>query len=675
MKSIEQCKKNGSTIRIGPELEVSGYGCEDHFYEIDTINHSWEVIADILDTNLTDDILCDIGLPIIYQGINYNARVIIYNRKILLIRPKMALADDGNYRENRWFTAWNKEFVLENFDLPLVVQNVNGQKNCKIGLGIIQANDCSYAVEMCEELWVPHSPSIEYCMLGVDIISNSSGSHFQILKQERRIELIVNSAKKNGGVFIYSNIAGCDGGRLYFDGGSFICLNGKMISEGKRFTLNEIDIVSGVVDLIELRSYRNSIKSRCVQSSFIKCVPIIELDGFLCKEDPKNFNPFNFITPKIYTFEEEIALAPSCWIWDYLRRSGASGLFLPLSGGADSSCVAIMISILTKMIFKEISENKNQFVLEELRKIVKNKEYYPKSEREIANNILITCYMGSKNSSETTRLSAKNLSEEIGSYHKEVNIDKIVSAFSDTFTEEFKLIPKFNSQGGSDAEDIALQNIQARIRMTLSYFIASLIPWIRGKAGFCLMLSSGNLDECILGYLTKYDCSSGDLNPIGSISKERLKKFLVYCEKFYGYKSLSAILNLVPTAELRPQNENHQQTDEEDMGLTYKELSIMAQLRKDYRCGPVSMFKRLLTVWNELIPQQIYNKVKIFFRKYSINRHKMTVITPSLHAESYSLDDNRYDLRQFLYDANWTFQFKNIDKFMENNKNIIKLNN
>ena len=53
----------------------------------------------------------------------------------------------------------------------------------------------------------------------------------------------------------------------------------------------------------------------------------------------------------------------------------------------------------------------------------------------------------------------------------------------------------------------------------------------------------------------------------------------------------------------------------------------------------------------------------------------MTVITPSLHAESYSLDDNRYDLRQFLYDANWTFQFKNIDKFMENNKNIIKLNN
>ena len=47
---------------------------------------------------------------------------------------------------------------------------------------------------------------------------------------------------------------------------------------------------------------------------------------------------------------------------------------------------------------------------------------------------------------------------------------------------------------------------------------------------------------------------------------------------------------------------------------------------------------------------------------YSINRHKMTVITPALHAENYSPDDNRFDLRQFLYNTKWEWQFAAIDR-------------
>ena len=50
-----------------------------------------------------------------------------------------------------------------------------------------------------------------------------------------------------------------------------------------------------------------------------------------------------------------------------------------------------------------------------------------------------------------------------------------------------------------------------------------------------------------------------------------------------------------------------------------------------------------------------------FFRMYAINRHKATVVTPSYHAESYSPDDNRFDLRQFLYNIKWKWQFDAID--------------
>ena len=63
-----------------------------------------------------------------------------------------------------------------------------------------------------------------------------------------------------------------------------------------------------------------------------------------------------------------------------------------------------------------------------------------------------------------------------------------------------------------------------------------------------------------------------------------------------------------------------------------------------------------------LFTMQVAEKVKHFFRHYSINRHKMTVLTPAYHAESYSPDDNRFDLRQFLYNANWAWQFKVIDE-------------
>ena len=52
-----------------------------------------------------------------------------------------------------------------------------------------------------------------------------------------------------------------------------------------------------------------------------------------------------------------------------------------------------------------------------------------------------------------------------------------------------------------------------------------------------------------------------------------------------------------------------------------------------------------------------------FYHYYAINRHKMTTLTPALHSNDYSPDDNRYDLRPFLYPAffeNWSF--KKIDE-------------
>ena len=66
--------------------------------EIDTMQHSWEVLAELLKGDLTDNIVCDLGMPVIHRGVRFNCRVFVLNGRLLLIRPKMNLADDGNYR-------------------------------------------------------------------------------------------------------------------------------------------------------------------------------------------------------------------------------------------------------------------------------------------------------------------------------------------------------------------------------------------------------------------------------------------------------------------------------------------------------------------------------------------------------------------------------------------------
>ena len=280
--------------------------------------------------------------------------------------------------------------------------------------------------------------------------------------------------------------------------------------------------------------------------------------------------------------------------------------------------------------------------------------------------------MGTENSSEVTASRAKRLGEAIGSYHSSIKIDLMVEAILKVFQISTGHVPRFSSRGGTITEDLALQNIQARLRMVMAYLFAQLLPWVRGRSGFLLVLGSANVDEGLRGYMTKYDCSSADLNPIGAISKQDLKRMLIWASAEYpGFSVLAEIANAPPTAELRPIDvatatleAGHSQTDEEDMGMTYDELGYFGRLRKISRCGPVSMFKKLSMTWSHLSSSEVAAKVKRFFYYYSLNRHKMTTITPSYHAEAYSPDDNRFDLRQFLYNTRWTRQFAVIDEMV-----------
>jgi NAD+ synthase (glutamine-hydrolysing) len=685
LRSCQEARDRGATYRLGPELEICGYGCEDHFLESDTFLHCWESLEELFDMGATDnDLLCDFGMPILYAGARYNCRVLCLNRKILLIRPKTAMADNGNYRESRYFTAYQRpcEPSHEQFQLPDFFAKKFGQKFAPFGLGFLQCSDgTTIGCESCEELWTPKSSHIEMSLQGVEIIGNGSGSHHELRKLNARLGLMISATQKCGGLYLYANQRGCDGGRLYYDGCSMIVCNGKVLAQAKQFDVEEVQTIVATVDLDDVRSYRASIPSFGIQAAKARqssvCQPIVcdvELGIFKNKRGLYPL-PSEEIKLKIHSPEEECCLGPACWLWDFLRRSGAAGFFLPLSGGADSSSVAMIVGAMTVMVTEAAQIDPEGHVASECRKVchkedTNNSLWVPSSATELANYIFHTAYMGTENSSKATESRAKRLSDAIGSYHYSIKIDVAVSAMIKIFSITTGKMPNFFVRGGTISEDLALQNIQARIRMVTAYLFAQLLPWVRGRSGFLLVLGSANVDEGLRGYMTKYDCSSADLNPIGAISKGDLKRMLLWGATEYKYDVLNDIVMAPPTAELRPISnkengtEEHSQNDEEDMGMTYEELGYFGRLRKISRCGPVSMFRKLCASWHHLTPADVALKVKRFFYFYSINRHKMCTITPSYHAEAYSPDDNRFDLRQFLYNTKWSRQFRSIDEIV-----------
>lgn len=175
-------------------------------------------------------------MPVVHKNIRFNCRVFVLNSKIVFIRPKMALANDGNYREGRWFTEWTKKYKLEDYYLPYDVSSYTGQLKVPIGDGCIALRDTVLGCETCEELFTPKSPHIPLSLDGVEIISNGSGSHTQLRKLNKRVELVLSATSKAGGIYMYSNQQCCDGGRLYFDGCCMIASNGKVYAQGSFFS-------------------------------------------------------------------------------------------------------------------------------------------------------------------------------------------------------------------------------------------------------------------------------------------------------------------------------------------------------------------------------------------------------------------------------------------------------
>lgn len=694
IKSVDLAYNAGAAYRAGPELELCGYSAEDAFFEQDTVYHSWSCLLEIMSHSAGMEMVIDIGMPVHHSAL-YNCRVIIYKGKILCIRAKTILAAEGIYREFRHFRPWDYKAGVVAYKLPAFVSEKLNQSYVPFGADYIlelgNANQCDtlrVGWEICQELWdVKNVSSDLYQNFGCHLVINGSGSYWELRKLNTVLDMVKGISLRGGACYAFSNFVGCDGQRYVFYGRSCIYDKGQLVSITPTSThaiFEEIQMITHIIYPRDIDEYRAQMAIRPDQAAVNgKVWNLLEphtntsqidssykrfyLDAHLLTSARDDHSSESNVPSVSLRFELEIHQYVSLWMWDYLRRSGMTGFMMPLSGGLDSSSVATLVYSMCNYIHSSLKNQQVQSYFKIVHSIPPETitTDLPTPEA-ICKRLLKCCYLSTKYSSQATLRRAKLLSEAIGAEFIDLSLQDVYAQFRGILTDK-------------DSDNVSLldQNLQARLRMAATYYLSG---------GNRIVLATGNVDEGIMGYLTKYDCSSADINPIGGMCKDDLRNYLRYCcnEVFENHWQLAEVLDEIISAPPSAELTGSEQRDEDEIGITYDEISVLGKVRRGiYGCsGPRGAFE---TLWQNRHRQQFCSKirclkdetksdiqkaselselVKRFYRRYANNRHKLTVLTPALHTETYSPDDNRFDHRHFLY-APWTEQFKCIDIMLE----------
>jgi NAD+ synthase (glutamine-hydrolysing) len=384
--------------------------------------------------------------------------------------------------------------------------------------------------------------------------------------------------------YLYANLLGNEAGRMIYDGEIFIAGHGCMVAENKRLSYQSVNLLTVEIDIENTQPQRS-----------VPAIKEIKNDAFV--------------------------QAASLALFDYLRKSRSNGFVLSLSGGADSSTCAVLVS---EMIRRAVDELGLDVFLQKIHKAqwfndfqqLKGKDLIQK----ITGRLLACAYQSSANSSEQTREAAASLAKELGATYYEWSIANEVSNY--THTIESAIARKLDWQ----ADDISLQNIQARAR--------SPIIWMLANINNALLITTSNRSEGDVGYTTMDGDTSGSIAPIAAVDKYFVIQWLKWAEKELDYPSLKYVNALQPTAELRPSEQI--QTDENDL-MPYRIMVEIERLAIRDRRHPVDVFKTLQNTI-DVNSDDLKEFIKRFFTLWSRNQWKRERLAPSFHLDDFNVD-------------------------------------
>ena len=348
---------------------------------------------------------------------------------------------------------------------------------------VFSQGDLRIGLNICEDLWVEEGPPlIEARQGGARLLVNISASPYEAGKRDQREKLLSRRSKEASAYLLYNNLVGGQD-ELVFDGGSMIFdPKGRLLERAPQF---EESILIHDLD----------IPSSGIPGRIKKKYPMRSLH--IPQKTPTEKRPLPQKSPDSpLSKEEEIYKALVLGTRDYVLKNNFQKVVLGLSGGIDSSLVAcIAVDALGK-------------------------------------EKVIGVSMPSTYSSRETQQDAKALARRLGIRFIELPIDAVFQSFLGLLKEAFQ----------NEKENIAEENLQARIRGVLLMALSNKFGW--------LVLTTGNKSEMSTGYCTLYGDMAGGFAVIKDVPKH-----LVYELAFFRNRRESvmpeSVMTREPTAELK----------------------------------------------------------------------------------------------------------------------------
>ena len=237
---MREAEEKRVKVLVLPELCVTGYTAADLFLQDTLLAGALSGLAAIKRASEELDLLTFVGLPIADCGRLYNCAAAVKGGRILGVTTKRNIPNYSVYYELRHFEPGEdamRTVRLLGEDVPFGNRLLFECEQLPLRV----------AAELCEDLWVPQSPSIEHALAGANLIVNLSASDENVGKGDYRRSLVsMQSARLICG-YIYANAGQGESSQdMVYAGHNLICENGTMLAESERFTtgllISEIDV-------------------------------------------------------------------------------------------------------------------------------------------------------------------------------------------------------------------------------------------------------------------------------------------------------------------------------------------------------------------------------------------------------------------------------------------------
>lgn len=614
-RQIKKAYEAGVEIIVTPELSLTGYTCGDMFLQDKLVKDSIIGLEYVLSETKSLNIISIIGMPISTNNALFNCGVVINRGKLLGIIPKTYIPNYKEFYECRWFSS---SLNLDINEIELLGQKV--PIGCDLLFQDRKNPNITFAIEICEDLWVVTPPSNDYAKSGATIIFNLSSSNELIGKHNYRKNLISSQSSKTISAYIYASSGMLEStSDILFGGASLIYENGTLLKEGERF-LTESNIIYQDIDVLRLVNDRRVNKSFNF-SSDNKIYRRINIDihNNISKLERK-YSKYPFVPKDDILRNErclEIINIQSNALARRLIQLNYPKCVIGMSGGLDST----LAFLVTVRAFEKLNlDNKN----------------------------IIGITMPGFGTTDRTYNNSIKLVESYNATLKEINIKEACTIHM----KDIGLNPTDRS--------ITYENIQARERTQILMDVANMEKGI--------VIGTGDLSELALGWCT-YNGDHMSMYSVNSSIPKTLIRYLVKWfmdnEKGIRHDVLKDILSTPISPELLPPDKygNIVQKTENSIGpYVLHDFFLYHFLR--YGVRPKKLYFLALHTFDDFSREDILNYLKVFIKRFFTQQFKRNCVPDGIKVGSISLSP-RGDLRM-PSDMEYKSYLKELDELQKN---------